>query len=217
MTYQYANGAYEYLQVELANSGVETFVKEDIISPLNPASPVLTDPSTQASLSDDGYFDGNLNHNPPQLPTDLIVPLRVWERQTGSNSNFLPMEQANDGLPSITPTYRFQIYEWRENDGIYFPAAIQANDLRLRYIAMLPMLVVDTDPVQIRSSINAMAWLTAWQYALTSGDSMIADTCFQGATRFIEQMLVRSARRNQRGSHRRRGYSARFSGWGYRT
>ena len=204
MSYQYLNAAYLYLQDELINNGIETFIKELIVGPLT-ACPV-NDPAVQVNLSDSGYFDGSINHNPPQLPVDLIAPLWVKERQTGTIQNFCPMEQANDGLPQVMNNVRFQYWEWRENDGIYFPGAIQSNDILIRYDARFQQLVLDTDPILIRGANNAMAYLTAWQYSITSGDSMVANDVKASAMEFIQQMVIRGTRRNQRGSHRRRGY-----------
>jgi len=213
MSYQYVNAAYEYLQDELTINGVETFVQETIVTGLT-ATP-LTDPSTQVSLTDTGYFDGQSNSNPPQLPTNLLGPLRLWERMSNNSAaNFVDMAEANDGLPQLQQTPRFQFWEWRQ-DGLYMPGATFSNDLRIRYNASLTMLTVDTDPVQIRHSLNAMSFLTAWNFAITSGDSMISDTLMSAAKEHISQMCVRGARRNQRGSHRRQGYGRARGGYGY--
>lgn len=217
MSYQYLNSAYVYIQNELTNAGIETFVQEIILSPF-PAynGPAPEDPSIQASLSDTGYFNGYENYNPPMLPIEMLGPLKLWERQTGATTAFFtPMHEANDGLPQQSNAYKFGFWEWRQ-DGICMPACTQTNDIRIRYNMILNPLVQDTDPVLIRgNSIDPVAYFTAWSYALTSGDSMIADKLFQAATAFLTQMTLTSSRRNQRGSHRRAGYGRRrgFETW----
>lgn len=201
MTYPYLNAAYRFLQDELINAGIETFVKELIISPLTAAA--NNDPATQVILSETGYFDGATNFNPPQLPVDLLVPLRVWERPTGSLGYFTPVGEANDGLPNLSQTGKLRYWEWRQNDGLCFLGCSQSTDIRLRYDARFPDVSVDSDILQIRGATNVLAYLTAWQFAITSGDSMIADAVFGVAQKMISQMATRNARRNQRGNHRR--------------
>lgn len=213
MTYPYLNSAYQFLQDELTNSGIETFVKELIITPLTPAG--NGDPATQVALSEAGYFDGVTDFNPPQLPTDLIVPLKIWERTTGVLGYFHELQEANDGLPSLSQTGSLRFWEWRQNDGIYFCGCTQSKDIRLRYDARIPDVAQDTDPIQIRGAANSLAYLTAWSYAITSGDSEIADTVMAVAKTMIAQMTTRSARRNQRGSHRRGSSRARGRGMGH--
>ena len=220
MSYQYLNSAYTYVQGELTNAGIETFVQEIILMGL-PAynGPSPDDPSIQANISDTGYFNGYENFDPPayatQLPIELLAPLKMWERQTGASTAFFtPMHEANDGLPQQSNAYKFGFWEWRE-DAIWMPACTQTNDVRIRYNVILNPLVQDTDSVLIRNSTDPIAYFTAWSYALTSGDSMIADKLFQSGTAFLTQMMLVSSRRNQRGSHRRAGYGRRrgFGTW----
>jgi hypothetical protein len=213
MTYQYLNSAYQFLQDELINSGIETNIKELVITGLTAAG--NNDPTTQVNLSDTGYFDGVNSFLTPQLPTDLIVPLVVWERTTGNLGYFHELDEANDGLASLSQNGSLRNWEWRQ-DALYFNGCSLSKDIRLRYDARIQDVQFDTDPIQIRGAANALAYLTAWQYAITSGDSMIADTVFNAAKLMIGQMTTRSARRNQRGSHRRgsRRANRRNRSWG---
>src|SRR6185369_2304159 len=98
-TVTYANSAYRYLQDELMDNGVETFPKETELDNVLPAFDT-TDPSVQVYLSFTGYNDGNQNYANPVLPVDMIIPLRLWERQHNvTTQNFTPMYPVNDGLP----------------------------------------------------------------------------------------------------------------------
>ena len=219
-SYQYLNEAWEFLQNELNNNGVETNIKEIILTGLTPP-PVLTDPSIQATLSDAGYFNGVTATVPtPQLPVDMVEggPLRVWERPSLNQAQtFLPMKRVFDGLPEATLNYRFFYWEWRQ-DQMNMPAATQSVDIRIRYNAYFPKFVQDGDPILIRRSANTLGYLTAWNYALTSGDALIADKLFQKASALIEQRALRNSRTNQHGGPvRRRGYGRRrgLSRWGH--
>ena len=217
ITYQFLNAGLRTVQRRLRNSGVETLQKEVVITPLNVASPTLTDATTQVYLNDAGFFDGIINHNPPQLPTDLVAPLVVWQRPTGSNSGWgQPLPQANDGLPSNTTIYNyFRAWEWRA-DALVFNCANQSLDLRLRYAAMTLQCAVDGDPVPLRDGLDAVACATAWQYLLIAGDPMVTDKVEAMLGAIIKDMANTYSRKAQRGSHRRQSWRRgrnRTSGW----
>src|ERR1700676_1096957 len=98
------NDALEWFTNECNNHGIGTFTKETVITPLT-VTEVPTDPGVQVNISDSGYWDGVLlNTNPQQfVPPDLLVPLFLWERQTGSTENWIEMVEHPDGLPSVLP------------------------------------------------------------------------------------------------------------------
>lgn len=206
------NGAWRRLQEALADQGAAALTKEAII----PSIPVVgsIDPASQAYLSWSNYFDG-LNLWPgPLLPQNLILPLRLWERISGTTQQFIEMSPVNDGLPSDPKTLRLQYWEWR-GDAIWMIGALQINDIRLRYAAYLPDLeTLGTTRVPIMRCGNALAWLVCSEVANARGD--IDGSSFDAkAENAIEKMLNREARMKQRGRHRRQPYSSRaHSGWG---
>src|SRR5947209_6909085 len=110
-TFVYLNSAYQFLQDELANNGVETFKKEVILSSVTPVA--NNDPATQVFIYDQGYNDGGITHALPSLPQDMIIPLRLWERQSSTINMFSPMVKVNDSLPSTSKGSYNQVWEWR--------------------------------------------------------------------------------------------------------
>lgn len=216
----YANSAYRYLQDELIDNGVETFPKEVELSNVLPVFDT-TDPSVQVYISFDGYNDGDQNYQNPALPDDMIIPLRLWERQHNATAqNFTAMYPVNDGLPeSQQKSLKLLYWEWR-TDRIYMLGANIANDLKLRYIAYLPDFESFTDddtfgsqPVLILRSLNAMAYLIAAEFAAARG-SPLADAFRAQADTFIQKMTSRTARKKQRGNHRRIPYGRGCGGSG---
>jgi hypothetical protein len=202
-TFVYLNSAYQFLQDELANNGEETFKKEVIFSGLTPV--VNIDPATQVFLYDQGYNDGGTAHALPSLPQDMIIPLRLWERQSSTINMFSPMVKANDGLPSIPKSSYNCFWEWR-GDTIYLPGALLTTDIRMSYIAYLPDLTDGTSTVQIRRATNALAYLTAAEFATARG-SAAAEGLREQGIEMIDQMTTRTARQKQRGSHRRKPFN----------
>ena len=198
----FLNIAYEQLQYELANHGVETFIKDNVVLTLTAIAGA--DPSIQVTVSDTGYFDGALNHNPPQLPTDLLVPLRIWERTTASSEQFFPMTQRKDGLPSENQQTRLRFWEWR-TAGIVMLGALQSNDIRIRYEAVLPDVVQASDAIQIRAATGTLSFYTAALACGSRGSPAKADFEAQGEGS-LHRMIVRGVRREQHTMHRRRPY-----------
>jgi hypothetical protein len=199
------NDALEWFQNECNNHGIGTFTKETIITPLTPTE-VPVDPGTFVNFSDSGYFDGvQLNTGPQQfVPPDLLTPLFLWERQTGSTEDWVEMVERPDGLPSVLPSARFRIWEWRQ-DSIYMPGAVQENDIRLRYTGSLAQFVSAQDTLYFRGATGALAYYMVSSY-LMSKNPQAATQAESRANERLNQIATRSARMKQREPITRRSY-----------
>src|SRR6266853_2075959 len=78
----YANAAYRKVQRALANVQSGTFLTDDKLLVIPAVT--ATDPSLQVAVTD-------ATAPPNQLPTDLLVPLKLWERPAGSSDDFVEM------------------------------------------------------------------------------------------------------------------------------
>lgn len=200
------NDALEWLQNELDNHGVNTFTKETILSTIGPTE-APTDPGTFVSINDQGYFDGVNQQINPQLPPDLLDPIYLWERQTGSQSNWIPMNEVLDGLPSVVPSDRFQIWDWHQ-DALNMPGAIQTNDIRLRYTGSQAPFVSPTDVLYIRGGTGPIAYkmLAGFLGSRNPEAALVADA---EAYKRVSQLATRNARMKQRVTTTRRSYGYR--------
>lgn len=201
-TLTYLNTALRKLQNKLVDNGVETFVKEAILTGMTPVA--VNDPGVQVYINWSNYFDGVTLNASPVLPQDMIIPLRLWERQTGTTQEFREMLQAEDGLPSGTATGTQGMWDWR-TDSIYFPGANQSVDLRMRYDAYLAEITATSQPIPIMRCANALANYVAQIFANARG-SPLADSFGAKGDEEVEMMANRTARRKQRRSIRRRPY-----------
>src|ERR1700733_14735883 len=87
----YANSAYRKVQRALANVQSGTFLSDDVL--LVVSAVTTTDPSLQVFITD-------ATAPPNQLPTDLLVPLKLWERANGSSDDFVGVtDLPNHGGP----------------------------------------------------------------------------------------------------------------------
>lgn len=119
--------------------GQPTLIKDNVLllgltpvnSPLGVGAP---NPATQVSIQYVGYFDGLEYNADLALPGDLILPLEVWWRQSGTNFPFAKVPQATGPLRSRYQSILPGQWEWRQ-DGIWLNGSIVSIDARLRYIS----------------------------------------------------------------------------------
>lgn len=196
----YANSAYRKVQRALGNAGGSGFIQDDVL--LVVPAVTQTDTSLQVSITD-------ATAPPNQLPTDLLVPIKIWERPNGSTDDFLEMVDLTQhgGLPSRVQDVTLSVWEWRA-DGIYFLGATQDTQIRLRYAKAYPDFTDATSPVLIRNAQEAIAYAAASMAAWARG-SPLAEKWDEAAADAIEDLLSAAIRREQQSARRRRPYSSR--------
>lgn len=201
------NAAYEELQDDLTENGVETLSEEIILTSL-PAV-VTPDPGVNVILSYTGFNNGTTNTQLPALPPDMLGPLRMWERPTGTVGQFIPMIQRLDGLPSLTQSSFLRWWQWID-DEIVMLGALQQNDVKIRYNRVLPELVLAPipSPVLIIKSKNAMAWKIVEIFASGRGPEGVPYAQAQ-YDKALSKMLGRTSRRRQRAVARRMPWGGR--------
>jgi hypothetical protein len=211
-TFVLLNGGFESIAYSLAIVGDETFNKESWLLSL-PTMPTI-DPEARMIVDDTGttiiYPNGvgNSFANTPQLPVDLVVPLRLWERQTGTaNFTGAPMRQPNGGLSQEVQSNFLVDWQWK-SDGLYFRGALQSEDVKIEYLKRLPQLSAPTDPVPIRGVVNAAAYEAAKIFCASRGGAILPQFKAEADSEVykLKQMTVR---RKQRKQVRRQPYSGR--------
>jgi len=183
-TLPFLNSAIRDMYRELRLVGQPTLIKDNVIisnlPTINGANGQgFPDPAAQQYLGFSGFYDGSQMHSNLLLPGDMIVPERLWERQTGTNNPFVPMIQPQFGLPSIYQQPRLVYWEWR-NDNINFLGATVNNDIRIRYYCQLPTFYgsnidFDSTYVPVIDCADAVAYKIAVKYAKSLGAPAAAD------------------------------------------
>lgn len=213
-TFPFLNAAFRKVQIALAAVGVETMAAEAWLIGV-PAVPTV-DPEARVIVDDTGtrivYPNGvgNVFQGTPQLPTNLIVPLKLWERQNGTN-NFTgpPMVQSNDGLLNMNQQTWLVDWQWM-SDGLYFRGALQVQDVKMRFEKELAQLSAPTDPVPIRGVLSAAAFELAATFVESRGGALDASPSWQKRIDDEFHLLKAvAARRRQRKQVRRQPYSGR--------
>src|SRR5260370_26030626 len=141
------------LQRAIGNAGGGGFIQDAAL--LVVTAVAQTDTSLQVAITD-------ATAPPNQLPTDLLVPLKIWERRSGSTDEFVEMVDLtrHGGLPSRAQGLTLSIWEWRA-DGLYFLGPTQDTQIRLRYLKAYPDFTDATSPVLVRNAQEAIAYATA--------------------------------------------------------
>jgi hypothetical protein len=190
------NSAYRGLQRELAENGVSVLAEQqDINLAVDPTSGV-----TPMEISD---------VSSPQLPADCLVPHMLWERATANTTGvFVSMEKftSGGGMLNLQPSSYLRLWEWRE-DKVNLIGATQAITVRIRYEKILPMLTLSTDPVQIRSATDPLAFATAALAARSRGARALAQDLLGTAQMATEKLIERYVRPEQLKGRRRMPYS----------
>lgn len=123
------NSAIRRLTQQLENNNVTTFTVDNFVLTV-PAVPT-PDAGVQVNISYSGYFDGTSQNANPSLPPDMLVPLEIWERPTGSAIEFQRMDQVGV-LPSVIQGNYLKFWSWSQ-DQLNFIGAVQSTDIRIRY------------------------------------------------------------------------------------
>lgn len=189
----FLNSAYRALQRQLAEAGVSVLIAQvDLDLP-------LTNGVTPTELNDGSS---------PQLPTDLLAPHQLWEQATCSSDIFTPMEKITGGLPNFQPSSYLRMWEWR-TDSIQLIGATQEITVRLRYEKSLPALVLGTDPIQIRSSLDPLGYAVAGMAARSRGAQALAADMLSLAEAGAMELIERYVRPEQFKGRRRKPYGYR--------
>jgi len=95
------------------------------------------DPTIQVSVAYTGYYNGSTWNSAWALPAGCFRVERIWERWSGSETSFSPMQPAPFGLPPCQQVDRMGQWETRQN-AIWMPGALVAIDLRMRAFITIP-------------------------------------------------------------------------------
>lgn len=203
-TLTFLNQAWRWLQTKLANTGVETAIHTAVI--YNLPVTLTQDTALECFVNVKGCSDGTNEYNTPTLPEDIILPLEVGMRMSGTTNTFCKMESATGGLPHWFDPH---VYDWR-GDAMYYYGFQYQTDLKIRYSAFLPPLDL-LDPLAVAPIMyceDALAARVGLEYANSRGGAgatllqqMSEDAC--------NEIAVKTGRKNQRKSIRRQPYGGR--------
>lgn len=209
---EYANAGWRELQFFLATLGFSV-LKAPFIGY---AYPVVdsTDPALWTTLSWTQFVNcSGTTYAPPTiwpLPQNMILPLRVSERITGSQTRWSPMAMAKDELPAQYKTAYNQCWLW-ENNTLYMPGSTYSMDLRMELAIYLPDFATVgavqwyQQPVTMVRAKTALAYFIAAE--VDDARETPAGTFRQMAQQAARQIFNLEVSQKQRVPTQRRPYS----------
>src|ERR1700677_2680444 len=203
---RFMNSAIREVRRDCGIMGQPTFILNNYLllglPPVNSGLGVgVMNPETQQSLSNVGFFDG-VNMNPEFiLPADILQPLELWERLTGTVIPVTEMRESRGALRPRNQINALHDWEWRGN-AIWFNGAILSRDVRIRYIGSLASLAkssIDWSEtfIPIPDCHEAVADKIAVRYARRLGSPQVADLNQQADRSMLRlrQTVVRARQR----------------------
>lgn len=143
----------------------------------------------------------------PALPSDFIVPFRMWEKPTVGSDKFKEMIKWTNGLPDLDQGQDLKIWEWL--DGVIaLIGSTRAITVKIRYEKELADLSIipPGNSIKIRGAVDALAYGTAHLINPKGQPAKNTNTFASMYEEKMHQLINRNIRPEQRRSRRRKPY-----------
>jgi hypothetical protein len=158
----------------------------------------VANPAIQVSLQYTGYFDGLQQWPTFTLPNNMLYPLEVWQRPSGTNYPFSLVPQATGALRPNNQKMSLGEWEWR-SDGIWMNGSTVPMDLRIRWeFAIIDRATPDVNwdftYIPILDCQEAIADIISLRYARRLGGAVLEDAKDQAKKSIfaLRQQITRS-------------------------
>jgi len=217
-TLPFLNEALDWMNRALRNEGVTFPIRDNVIIYQIPPQ-AINEPAVNVRVGFDGYFDGQTMHGTKKLPGDLMQPLVLQQRVSGTQLPFARMSEAQEGLISSFPQQFFGQWEWI-NYEIRLNGSLQTMDLMFRYVSgQLPLNTLPEDftttIIHVQDCKSAIANKMAQLYAeRNNGEPGLIAAKEKAADAAIQGMAEAYVRQQQGINRRRPSYGGGGSGQG---
>lgn len=210
------NQAIDHFKRDLEDSDVTVNRTEYFQSNIpvidGPLGLAVPDPSVQVYLGFAGFWNGSTLSPTPALPSDLIAPLEIWARASGSGLTYGLLNPAGDGLASNYQDYTLGQYEWR-GDSIYFNGSLVEQDIRVRYEAGLTPISTTLSPtlfstttVNFLDSAEPLSLYCAYIFCANKGPAGTANDLLARYNDATAKICNRQTKMKQRTQYDRNPY-----------
>jgi hypothetical protein len=212
------NSAIATYQRDLWNRSVPTMIREvffNSVPPINSANGVgVPNPAVWQVLGYTGFNDGLNFTTTPALPSDLLVPLKLWYRSSNTDLTFSEVNETANGLQTLYQEGSLGDWEW-QGDQIVWNGSINATDVRLRYLGTVTYYQDTTPPsafpttyIPFRDSVQALAYRVAYDFAASRTQPGGANDLLAQYQSTINGVVQRQVRRQQHVNYARDPYGS---------
>lgn len=114
----------------------------------------------------------------PVLPSNMIVPIEVFEKDAGQDDSYYRYVDQRGFLPNATPGTELRVWAWREQQVLFVGSQID-KIVRIRYYRLITDLNADTAPVELTHALNYLAYHTAALAAEHIGQNLSKATALE--------------------------------------
>jgi len=142
----------------------------------------------------------------PVLPNDFIVPIEVFEKNSGETDDYYRFMKQKDFLPNGLPATELAAWSWRENT-INTNGSTQNKSLRVRYYRLIAQVVGVNSNVELTHALNYLAYHTAALAAEHIGQNRVKAIDLEAQAMVkLAKLLKKEVKQNQARVFRRRPF-----------
>jgi hypothetical protein len=215
---QSINSGARYVARELRNRGKMTLIQDEYLVTIPPV--LAQDASQQVNMTYTGISGDVTPAIAPALPANLMEPLILWERPSGT-TNFREMHNktAKGGLSKILQGEQLTEWEWR-SDMICFRGALIATDVLISFTALPGVFVLDntghiSGSLGDVDAMDVVAYKAAAQLLPQRGGAALAVQYETMAQNLVEQLATSTTRQEQFSPARMRAFRSGRRGRGF--
>jgi len=145
-------------------------------------------------------------------PADMIVPIELFEKDTGALDSSFKLVTQKGFLPNVdNNSSSIGIWAWREQTVVFCKSSL-SKVLRLRYYRIITEITSDGTIIELPFSLNYLAHHTAALAAEYIGqNSNKAAILEDQANQKLNKILKREVKQNQSGPVRRKAFTLKSS------
>ncbi|MBI4872714.1 MAG: hypothetical protein HY814_14240 [Candidatus Riflebacteria bacterium] len=145
----------------------------------------------------------------PPLPSDLIQPIVLHERRSGSmNANeWTAMTQIREDLPNVEASESLGVWSW-QGGAIRFVGATTGREVQIDYVTAPVEVALLSDTLPSSNTAEAVAFLACALVMLPAGELEMHGTFLALYEREFTKLYEMGIRQKQRRPGRRKFYSS---------
>ena len=148
----------------------------------------------------------SIGNTTPVLPSNMIVPIELYEKDAGQSDDYYRFVWQRDFLPNTVPGRELRVWVWR-NQQIMFIGSTADKVVRVRYYRLITDLSGINAPVELTHALNYLAYHTAALAAEHIGQNMQKAVALETvAVGKLNKLLKKEVKQNQAKPVRRRPF-----------
>jgi hypothetical protein len=200
----------ERTRAVLNDIAIDLYTDETLLPYLKIANDDLSDELVDngSTVTKEVTADINLPQGDKQLllPPDMIVPIELFEKDSGQDDSYYRFCHQRDFLPNGLPATELRLWTWQEQN-IRFNGSILDKVVRVRYHRLILEIVGQNSPVELTHALNYLSYHTAALAAEHIGQNRSKAIDLESvATVKLNKLLKKEVKQNQARPVRRRPF-----------